>query len=869
MKKNYNLFIAALFLSGFINAQSNEMLIKDYLNNSSTHKKVKSENKEFIISTEDFSESMKSTILQFQQTYDRIPVYNAYGSAVIKEGKVLTLNETFAKNTNFVKRSAGNFLESIFEKVLRNAKIEKGIYDLSSKGKSNSVFSLKVYYPIENELRLSYLYQFLEEGTSNYWSIVADAETGKILEKQNLTVSCDFNHPHNETVHQKDLNREINTIPQISSIFSAPDAASYRVYALPLEGPSFGNRTLQTNPWDTSVSPEGWHSDGANSYTYTRGNNVFAYTDVTDNDLASSANAADGGVSRNFDFPLDTNQNHLTYTNAAVTNLFYVNNMMHDIMYKFGFNESWRNFQKTNFGASGNGNDPVNAEARDASEATTQELNNANFATPAEGNSPRMQMYLWDPLNVNRLKYNSPSTFVSRNPNTKDAAFGPSLPATGITGDLLATNPVNGCTAISEDLTGKIALIERGTCNFSVKVKNAQLKGAIAAIIYNAPTSTTFGQMGGTDATITIPSILIDNNEGQTIVNQLSSSSVNVTLSDDKSQYVYLDSDLDNGIIIHEYGHGISNRLIGTTASCLATSNSNEQMGEGWSDFFTLMLTNQPGDNASVPRGIGTFSSGQPINGNGIRPAKYSPDFSINDFTYGRTNGMTFTDASGATKINVHSVGFVWATMLWDLHWKYVEKYGYSSDVVANPNSGSARVLQLITDALKLTACSPTFIDGRTAILQAELNTTGGADKCKIWSVFAKRGLGVNANAGLKKPTSNTATNIKAAMNDQVEDFTYPAECDSELNVKDIEMAKNISVYPNPAKNQLFIKTNSATFGKTLVSIFDSSGKLVFKEKIDLNDQNSLDVSKLANGIYIINGEGIGASFSQKIIIQK
>ena len=61
-------------------------------------------------------------------------------------------------------------------------------------------------------------------------------------------------------------------------------------------------------------------------------------------------------------------------------------------MYKFGFNEAWRNFQKTNFTASGTGNDPVNAEARDASEATTQQLNNANFATPTEGSSPRMQM---------------------------------------------------------------------------------------------------------------------------------------------------------------------------------------------------------------------------------------------------------------------------------------------------------------------------------------------------------------------------------------------------------------------------------------------------------------------------------------------
>ena len=95
----------------------------------------------------------------------------------------------------------------------------------------------------------------------------------------------------------------------------------------------------------------------------------------------------------------------------------------------------------------------------------------------------------------------------------------------------------------------------------------------------------------------------------------------------------------DSGIIAHEYGHGVSNRLIGTTATCLNKANSNEQMGEGWSDFLALMLTNQPGDNASVPRGIGTFAVAQATNGLGIRPAKYSPDFTINNYTYGKTNG--------------------------------------------------------------------------------------------------------------------------------------------------------------------------------------------------------------------------------------
>lgn len=873
MKKNiYYLTFGSLLLSNLLLAQKNEEILKNYFNNSANYRSLKSSNKEFVIKAEEFSSSMNSTVLQVQQTFSGVPVYNSYGSVTIKSDKLVSITENFYKSSISTYQAKADKLENIFSKVLSNASLNKGVYNFSEKGKPNSVFSQKVYFPLENELKLAYLYQFAEEGSTNYWSIVADAVTGEILEKQNLTLTCDFGADHNNHADHNQsnfLSTEKETIENSASYLAA-DNASYRVYPLPIEAPTFGGRVLVTNPWDNTASPQGWHSDGTNSYTYTRGNNAYAYTDVTNNGTPSVANAADGGASRVFDFPIDLTQHHTTYKDAAVTNLFYLNNKVHDVMYKFGFNETWRNFQTTNFTSSGTGNDHVNAEARDASEATTQALNNANFSTPAEGTPARMQMYLWDPAHVYRLAYNSPATFVPRQPDTKGAGFGPALSATGITANVALTTPFDGCTVISEDLTGKIALIQRGTCNYTVKVKNAQLKGALAAIIYNAPTSAPIGQMGGTDTTITIPSILIENSEGQAIVNQLASTPVNVTISDDKSNYIYIDGDLDNGIIVHEYGHGISNRLVGTTATCLNKNNSNEQMGEGWSDFFALMLTNQPGDNASVPRGIGTFAMAQATNGLGIRPAKYSPDFAINNYTYGRTNGMTFLDAASVRQIDVHSVGFVWATMLWDLHWKYVEKYGYSSDVTANPNSGSARVLQLVTDALKLTACSPTFIDGRDAILQAELNSTGGTDKCMIWGVFAKRGLGVNANAGLKKsktPVNNT--NIAAALNDQVEDFTYPAECASTLSTSDISMNKGVSVYPNPAKNEVFIKTNSVTTGDTVVSVYDATGKLVLTERINLNSKNSIDVSKLSNGVYILKGEGIGSNFSQKIIVKK
>jgi hypothetical protein len=65
----------------------------------------------------------------------------------------------------------------------------------------------------------------------------------------------------------------------------------------------------------------------------------------------------------------------------------------------------------------------------------------------------------------------------------------------------------------------------------------------------------------------------------------------------------FVDGDFDNGIIAHEYAHGISNRLTGgpSNSGCLGNA---EQMGEGWSDFFSLIMSVRPGDVATTKRGV-------------------------------------------------------------------------------------------------------------------------------------------------------------------------------------------------------------------------------------------------------------------------
>ncbi|MFN7141568.1 MAG: M36 family metallopeptidase, partial [Limisphaerales bacterium] len=122
----------------------------------------------------------------------------------------------------------------------------------------------------------------------------------------------------------------------------------------------------------------------------TLGNNVHAHLDRNADNVPDPGSRPQGSPFRVFDFPMDLNQEPITYTNAAVVQLFYWNNWMHDKLYDLGFTEAAGNFQSSNFGRGGVGNDPVQADAQDGSGT-----NNANMATPPDGSSPRMQMFLF------------------------------------------------------------------------------------------------------------------------------------------------------------------------------------------------------------------------------------------------------------------------------------------------------------------------------------------------------------------------------------------------------------------------------------------------------------------------------------------
>jgi hypothetical protein len=93
------------------------------------------------------------------------------------------------------------------------------------------------------------------------------------------------------------------------------------------------------------------------------------------------------------------------------------------------------------------------------------------------------------------------------------AAFGPSLTLTGVTGPLAVVrsgtgNPAEGCGPLVDFPAGAVAVVDRGTCPFVDKVRNAQAAGAVGVVVANnAPGAPIL--IGGTAPDVTIPSAMV------------------------------------------------------------------------------------------------------------------------------------------------------------------------------------------------------------------------------------------------------------------------------------------------------------------------------------------------------------------------
>ncbi|MCC7507541.1 MAG: M36 family metallopeptidase [Saprospiraceae bacterium] len=736
------------------------------------------------VTDEYFSKNNGVTHVWVQQQHQGIPVYNGlFGLHVKPDGGVAHLAHRFVPglagkvNTTLPSLSAAQ--------ALRMALYNIGLSDKAVPSLKNTINSHNLVFaagevakrdiPVsiclqlrpDGTVRLAWRVEIAQINTADHWNMRVDAQTGEILEKDNYTVYCRAGHVHHGGTAEACTDEASAPAPALKAQ-QPPVVAdeTYNVFALPVESPAHGPRSLVVNPANPVASPYGWldvNGEAGAEYNYTRGNNVWAYDDSSNDGVGSEAESASGGANLVFDHPYDAQLEPEGNLDAAVTNLFYMNNMMHDITYLYGFDEKAGNFQLNNYGNGGQGGDYVEAQAIDGSGT-----NNANFSTPPDGFSGTMQMYKWATgSNGKILKVNSPGSIVGLYDATA-ANFGATITTVPVTGVVVLANdgtgePTLGCNPPVNDISGKVALIDRGTCTFLEKVTIAQAAGAIAVIVANFEESTvTMGVPNGqSGAGINIPSVMVPKSVGDLLKANLGQGvEVSLVQPAQAAGPDFLDADFDNGIIAHEYGHGISNRLTGgpSNTGCLGNG---EQMGEGWSDYFSLITSAKPGDMPGQKRGVGTFVLSEPNTGVGIRRYPYSTDMSINPVTF----------ATVALNTQVHARGEIWAAVTWDLYWAMVEKYGYDPDYT-NVNSGNGRAIQLVMDGMKLQPCSPGFIDGRDAIMLADILNYNGEDTCLISFVFARRGMGIGADQG----SSDNAA-------DGVENFDPIPTCIKELKI--------------------------------------------------------------------------------------
>ncbi len=553
-----------------------------------------------------YSQPTGATHLYLRQVYAGLPVYNGQlHFNVNRDGRLISVNNAFLPNLKGAVNTLTPTLDaaSAVFAATRSIGIDAAAPRVTSAPQGanqrtrmdgtgisrQSIEAKLMWLPIRaGEARLVWNFQIETLDGENWFDFTIDAASGKVWTR-----------------------------------FDWIADASYRVYPIPVESPNHttplppaDGRTLVADPQDTMASPFGWHdTNGAAGAEFTihRGNNTHSWEDSDGNDTPPTAGLEpDCGAGLLCDFPVNLAGAPSTYRPAAVTNLFYWNNLIHDVLWHYGFDEPGGNFQVNNYGRGGMGNDDVQSLAQAAGNC------NANFGTPPDGQRPRMRMF---------------------------------------------------------------------TCN------------------------------GATPSQ---------------------------------------DGDFDHGVITHEFGHGVSNRLVGGPANVSCLQNT-QQPGEGWSDLFGLILTALPTDTGPMPRGVGTYLLGQPTTGPGVRTQRYSTDPAVNTWTYTNIAGMAVP----------HGVGSVWAQGVWEVYHALVSEHGFDANIYNSAgNAGNQRALLYVTEGLKDTVCSPSFLDTRNGIIQAAMDNHGGEDVCLIWRAFAAFGLGVNATT--VGPNSQTATN----------GFNIPVSCD-------------------------------------------------------------------------------------------
>ncbi|HVK75775.1 MAG TPA: M36 family metallopeptidase [Kofleriaceae bacterium] len=614
------------------------------------------------------------------------------------------------------------------------------------------------------------------------------------------------------------------------------DAFQYRVFAenggdkRPLDGPVAdfsphptgepgGARPSFIPPNLVSVDGLNHPADGAAAdpwlaadATETVGNNVDAYTDINSPSGLSQgdfrAEVTGAGV---FDRTYDPTVGPLTsgeQQRAAITQLFYSINWLHDDWYDAGFTEAAGNGQQDNYGRGGVAGDRIRAEAQDG--ANNGNRNNANMSTPDDGMSPRMQVYLWSGLEDRLLTVQSSN----RTPASRGAAFGPQ--SYDVQGDLVAavdgggTSPSDGCEPLTNAaaVAGKIALVDRGVCTFKTKTLNAQNAGAIGVILANNAASTSPPSMPN-DAMITtpitIPTMSVLQSEGATLRTELMAGPVQMAMH--RAVGPEADGALDGALVAHEFGHYVHHRLsLCGTAQCGA-------MSEGWGDFIALHMIARPGDDLT-----GTYSvSGYAYAGDpyfGIRRAPYSITTSKNAFTFrhvadGQALPSTHPISGGGPNSEVHNAGEVWAEAMWEAYVALQQARGAASfDEVRR------KMQRYVVAGLLMSPPDATFTEVRDAILAAA-QASSPADHGTLANAFARRGLGSCAVS----PARDSDDFVGVVESFDVKGHASAGAPQLAVDVKDCDDDDNLDVGETATLTVPVVNTGAAALSDVVVSV--------------------------------------------------
>ena len=587
-----------------------------------------------------------------------------------------------------------------------------------------------VWYPLPERLVPAYYVEmFLERGQRDVAAhgYVIAADDGRVLTHRHLTQHDTFQYrvwTHDDALQTPGDGPESDYTPHPTGIpFTVtPDYVPSNLVTM--DG-------FNSNPVG---QPDSWLPANA---TETTGNNADAYADISGGDGFDAQDVrADTNIIGGFDHTYDLQANpmaNMSQRKAAVTQLFYTVNWLHNYYYDSGFNEAAGNAQTDNYDRGGIGGDALEAQAQDF-----LGFNNASMSTPADGASPRMQIHVWKgPI---RGVVTAQSDIYQ---GYGAEAMGPQV--FDVAGPLALADDgvgvgIDACEPLSVPLVGAIALTEYGTCPVAQKLGHLQDGGALAALLVHDTPGLGPAPLEDVAPSITIPVLSLSHEDGQALINALASGAILAGM--ERTPAVVRDGALDNGLVAHEWGHYLHRRLTDCdTHQCNAQS-------EGWADLIALMLIVREGDDLDGGYAVAGYAT--PFLGDaayfGIRRVPYSRNPAVNAFTFKHVGESVALPPTPPWRFNyqpnseVHNAGEVWANALFTGYAALLEQ-STGPDPTSSYEQVKRRMADYVVAGMMLAPVDATFNEQLEAFLLAAA-VQDENDHELLRHAFASRGFG-------------------------------------------------------------------------------------------------------------------------------